>query len=76
MNVKTSVVLPEELLQAIDHFALQYATRSQFIEQAVRVFLAQLRHAERNAHDTEILNRYAEELNDETMDALTYQVPV
>ena len=77
MNVKTSVMLPEELVQAIDHFvAVQYVNRSQFIEQAIRMFLAQSMHAEQNAQDTEILNRAAEELNDEVMDALAYQVPV
>jgi metal-responsive CopG/Arc/MetJ family transcriptional regulator len=77
MNVKTSVMLPEELVQAIDHVvAVHYASRSQFIEQAIRVFLAQSLHAEQNAHDTEILNRAAEELNHDVMDALAYQVPV
>lgn len=77
MNVKTSVILPEELVQAIDHFvAAQYVSRSQFIEQAIRMFLAQSMHVEQNAHDTEILNQTAEELNKEVMDALAYQVPV
>ena len=52
------------------YYAVQYANRSQFIEQAIRVFLAQLMHAEQNAHDIEILNRSAEELNHEAMDAL------
>jgi metal-responsive CopG/Arc/MetJ family transcriptional regulator len=76
MNVKTSVMLPEELVQAIDHFAVQYASRSQFIEHAIRVFLAQSMHAEQNAHDVDILNNSADELNHEVMDALAYQVPV
>jgi metal-responsive CopG/Arc/MetJ family transcriptional regulator len=77
MNVKTSVMLPEELVQSVDHFVtMHYVSRSRFIEQAVRMYLAQSLHAEQNAQDTEILNRAAEELNDEVMDALAYQVPL
>lgn len=39
-------------------------------------FSPQLAHDEHNARDLDILNQYANELNQETLDALTYQVPL
>ena len=76
MKVKTSVLLPQELLHTVDQYAGQYKSRSQFIEQALRVFLAQLMRHEQHQRDLDIINRWADELNQETLDALTYQVPV
>jgi metal-responsive CopG/Arc/MetJ family transcriptional regulator len=76
MKVKTSVLLPKELLQTVDHYSEAYSSRSAFVEQALRAFIAKLVHDEQNAKDLDILNRCADELNQETMDALTYQVPV
>jgi hypothetical protein len=43
---------------------------------AAWTFIAQQRRAQRNAKDIEIINRRADYLNKETMDALTYQVPL
>ena len=76
MKVKTSVLLPKDLLQSVDHYSATYASRSAFIEHALRVFLAQLAHDEQNARDLDILNQYADELNQEALDALTYQIPL
>lgn len=76
MKVKTSITLSEELIKAIDEYSLQYKNRSVFIETAVINFIAELRRAERDARDFEIINQYADELNDEVNDALSYQVSV
>jgi hypothetical protein len=38
--------------------------------------IEQLRRDEQTARDIEIINRRADYLNQETMDALTYQVPL
>ena len=75
MKVKTSILLPKELLQTVDQYSESYASRSAFVEQALRAFIAKLAHDEQNAKDLDMLNRCADELNQEAIDALTYQVP-
>jgi metal-responsive CopG/Arc/MetJ family transcriptional regulator len=77
MKVKTSVTLSEELLKVVDKRAKRAKTnRSDFIEQAVWIFVGQLIRAEQNARDLEILNRHADRLNAEAEDALSYQAVV
>jgi len=41
---------------------------------ALRAFVAQLIRSEQNARDLEIINRRAEQLNEEALDVLTYQI--
>jgi metal-responsive CopG/Arc/MetJ family transcriptional regulator len=74
MKVKTSITLSEDLLVTIDQFSHSFKNRSDFIETAVRSFIAQLILAEQNARDLEIINRHADELNAEAEDVLSYQV--
>ena len=74
MKVKTSVMLSEDILKEIDTFSIQYKSRSEFIEIAVRTFVAQLLRQQQNLRDLEIINRYADDLNEEAMDVLEYQV--
>ena len=74
MKVKTSITLSPDILEAVDAQAGRGRTRSEFIEAALRAFLAQTRRHERNARDLDILNRRAEQLNREAADVLTYQV--
>ena len=74
MKVKTSITLSPDVLEAIDAQAGRGRTRSEFIEAALRAFLAQTRRHERHARDLAILNREAERLNREAADVLTYQV--
>ena len=74
MKVKTSITLSPDILEAIDAQAGRGRTRSEFIEAALRTFLAQTRRLERDARDLDILNRRAEQLNREAADVLTYQV--
>ncbi len=76
IKVNTSVVLSQELLHTVDYYAVHYESRSQFIETALRVFIAHLVREEHHAQDLDILNRCADELNQEVEDALTYQVPL
>ena len=70
MKVKTSITLPEDLLQAIDQTD---PNRSSFIEKAARQYLAALAKSRREAKDAEILNARAESLNREALDVLEYQ---
>ena len=73
IKVKTSIMLSEDLLKTIDQCSTRYKNRSDFIEAAVRAFVAQIMHDAQNARDLEIINRYADRLNQEAEDVLTYQ---
>ena len=74
MKVKTSITLSEDLLEAIDQRSAQFKNRSDFIESAIRAFIAQMIREEQNAKDLAIINRQAKRLNQEAADVLTYQV--
>ncbi len=80
MQVKTSITLSGDLLHTMDELieqlSEQYQNRSVFLEMAAWAFIEQLRRAQRTAKDIEIINQRADYLNKETMDALTYQVPL
>ncbi len=70
MRVKTSITLPEDLLETIDKTD---PNRSAFIERASRAYLARLEKAKREAKDIQIINANADRLNEEAMDVLEYQ---
>jgi metal-responsive CopG/Arc/MetJ family transcriptional regulator len=74
MKVKTSITLAEDLLKAIDEQSGGHRSRSDFIEKAVRAYIAQVVRDEQNARDLDIINREADRLNQEAKDVLTYQV--
>jgi metal-responsive CopG/Arc/MetJ family transcriptional regulator len=74
MKVKTSVTLSEDLLGAIDARIGPDASRSEFIETAVRQYLSTLARREQDARDLEIMNRHADAMNAEASDLLDYQV--
>lgn len=72
MKVKTSITLPEDLLQAIDK---SDPNRSSFIEKAARQYLAAMAKSRRDSQDAAILDSCAESLNREALDVLEYQDP-
>jgi metal-responsive CopG/Arc/MetJ family transcriptional regulator len=74
IKVKTSVTLPKDLLRTVDRLSGRYRNRSEFIEAAVRAFIAQIIRRERDARDLEIINRRANDLNAEALDVIGYQV--
>ena len=74
MKTKTSITLSEDVVQAMDKLSGQYKNRSEFIELALRNYIAQLIRKERNAKDLTIINRRADRLNEEALDVLAYQV--
>lgn len=74
MKVKTSVILSDDLLKAIDECSGPHMNRSEFIEKALRNYISQETRDRQNAKDLEIINRKADRLNDEAADVLTYQV--
>jgi metal-responsive CopG/Arc/MetJ family transcriptional regulator len=76
MRVKTSVILPNDLLEMVKSLSGHYKSRSQFIEIALRYYIAQIKREKQNSRDLEIINRFADRLNEETKDALRYQIPL
>jgi metal-responsive CopG/Arc/MetJ family transcriptional regulator len=73
MKTKTSITLSEDVLKAIDKVSGQFKNRSEFIEIAVRAYIAQMIRKERGARDLEIINQRADRLNAEALDVLAYQ---
>jgi len=76
MKTKTSITLSKDVLAAVDKLSRQYKNRSEFIELAVRAFIAQMTRNEQNVRDLEIINRRADQLKQEAMDVLDYQAPL
>lgn len=75
MKAKTSITLSTELLAEIDaRVEAQKRSRSEFIEEAVRAYLAQADHAALQAREAALLRRHAAVLNAEMADVLEYQV--
>ena len=72
MRVKTSITLPEDLLETIDRTD---PNRSAFIERASRAYLAHLEKLKREQRDIKIINAHARRLNAEAMDVIGYQFP-
>lgn len=76
MKAKTSITLSSSLLQGIDAHAGEFRSRSEFIEAAVRYFIAHLKRREAERRDLEIINRCVDALNKEAKDVLGYQVTI
>jgi metal-responsive CopG/Arc/MetJ family transcriptional regulator len=74
MKVKTSITLEEETINELERITDEGSNRSQMIERAVADFIARHRRELRDLRDLEILNRSAEEMNEEVDDILSYQV--
>ena len=74
MKVKTSITLSSSLITAIDEQAESFKNRSEFIEVAVRAFLAQRQHEARESRDLAIIAERADRLNAEAAEVLEYQV--
>jgi Arc/MetJ-type ribon-helix-helix transcriptional regulator len=60
MKVKTSITLSEDLLESIDKWSSRFKNRSDFIEAAVRAYIAHIIREEADARDLAILNKDAD----------------
>ncbi len=77
MKEKTSITLSKELLTGIDRDTGSKQSRSAYIESVMREHFRQKRaRRQRDARDLEIINRNAEQLNRDALDALEYQAPL
>jgi metal-responsive CopG/Arc/MetJ family transcriptional regulator len=74
MKRKTSITLSEDILEAIDKRSGDSKNRSDFIESAIRAYIAKLIQEEQNAKDLAIINQNADRLNVEAADVLAFQV--
>lgn len=73
MKVKTSITISEDIVKYIDASAGDSLTRSGFIENALKEFIARRQQKERDLKDLAIINRRAKKLNKEAGDVLSYQ---
>jgi len=76
MKEKTSITLSKEVLSGIDDLAGSKQSRSAFIEAVLVQYLRRRTRAQRDARDMAIINRNAEQLNRDALDALEYQAPL
>lgn len=74
MKIKTSITLSDDVLAEIDRNIGEFKSRSDFIENAAKHFLAQMARMESDRKDREIIDRHAEALNKEAEDVLDFQV--
>jgi len=75
MKIKTSITLSADLLREIDaRVEPQQRSRSEFIEEAVRAFLAGADRAALQAREAALLRKHARALNADMADVLEYQV--
>ncbi len=73
MKEKTSITLSKEILTRIDRMAGSKKSRSAFIEAVLAQYLRQQARAQIEARDLELINKAADELNDDVEDVLRYQ---
>ena len=74
MKLKTSITLEEGVVAAVDRAARDGESRSQAIERLLRQSLAEQERAAIDRRDRAILDARADELNEEAVDVLGYQV--
>lgn len=74
MKIRTSITLSKDLLREIDaQVEAQHRSRSAFIEDALRAFLAQADRAALQAREMALLRKHTSALNAEMADIFEYQ---
>ena len=74
MKLKTSITLEEGVVAAVERAARDGESRSQVIERLLRQSLAEHERVAIDRRDRAILDARADELNEEAVDVLGYQV--
>ena len=74
MKVKTSVILSEDVLNAVGRAAAKGESRSGTLERLVREGLAARARRANDDRELALINRHADDLNAEATDVLSYQV--
>ena len=74
MKVKTSITLSEYIITTVDQLAKEGESRSEAIERLLRERFAERAQQARDLRDLELINKNADQLNEEARDVLKYQV--
>ncbi|MBI4480352.1 MAG: type II toxin-antitoxin system VapB family antitoxin [Acidobacteria bacterium] len=74
MKIKTSIAVDRALSKKADKLSRRHRNRSEVVEAALRAYVARLSRQEKKARDLEVINRRADDLNQEALDVLDYQV--
>ena len=74
MKLKTSITLEQEMITAVEEAAREGESRSQVIERLLRQSLSARERAKVDTRDRNLINEHADELNEEAVDVLAYQV--
>ena len=74
MKVETSILVEKNLLETVDKLSGKDKNRSEFIEAALEAYIAKVSRHTQNAKDLEIINEHVNDLNEEALDVLDYQV--
>lgn len=74
MKVKTSITLSEDVVTTVDQLAKEGESRSEAIERLLRERFAERAQQARDLRDLELINKNADQLNEEARDVLKYQV--
>ena len=74
MKLKTSITLEQEVITAVEEAAREGESRSQVIERLLRQSLSERERVEVDKPDRNIIDDHADELNEEAVDVLAYQV--
>jgi metal-responsive CopG/Arc/MetJ family transcriptional regulator len=71
MKIKTSITVASEILEDVDRLA-DKGNRSEFIERALRSYIARITRERLNLRDKYILNQKADSLNAEVADVVEF----
>lgn len=75
MKIKTSITLSQDLLREVDaRIEAQQRSRSDFIEEALRAFLAHEDRVALQLREAALLRKHARSLNAEMAEVLEFQV--
>ena len=74
MKLKTSITLDADVVAAVEAIARNGESRSQVIERLLRESLAARTRSALDARDVDIISAHADELNEEALEVLGYQV--
>jgi metal-responsive CopG/Arc/MetJ family transcriptional regulator len=74
MRVRTSIKLSDSLLKEVDEMIDHTNNRTVFIEEAIREHIERNRKSLRDRDDLDLINNFADDLNAEAEDVLSYQV--
>ena len=74
MKLTTSITLEQEVITAVDEAAREGESRSQVIERLLRQSFSARERVKIDQSDRKTINEHADELNQEAVDVLEYQV--